>query len=394
MKEHKRAICAITAAITVMLCACGGNKNTETVVPSIKIGVLEQLSGASADRGKREYLGISYANSEQPTVSINGTEYNIELEVYDCGSDEQTAEAAAQALAEEGVSAVLGPSSVETLKYVSDIFKTAGVAIISPACTGPGITEGNDHCFRVSVTDEYQAEAMASFAKAHLGVKSVYCLGQQDDDSSQRMINAFLSRANELEIYTAVSWFPAGCTDFGTYLNDAAGRGFELIFAHVSEECGISIVRQAGDLEDCPALLGGADWDSDEFLRGIAGSKIPVYVSSLYAQGGNTDFDSGFTEWLGADPQRLVDNMGLKSVSAYSAMGYDAYTTAIEAIKEAASADSVDILAVLPGVNCAGISGVYSFNEYGDAERNGVYFKKADSERGQWQYAAFQSMAG
>lgn len=74
----------------------------------VKIGVFEPLSGDSASGGKKEYLGMQFANSETPTVTINGEEYKVELVPADNGSTTDKAPSAASQLVSAGVSLVLG----------------------------------------------------------------------------------------------------------------------------------------------------------------------------------------------------------------------------------------------------------------------------------------------
>ena len=44
---------------------------------------------------------------------------------------------------------------------------------------------------------------------------------------------------------------------------------------------------------------------------------------------------TGFKEWLNADSQKLTNNGGNDIVAAVSALGYDGYMVALEAIKAA-----------------------------------------------------------
>ena len=48
----------------------------------IKIGVFEPASGDSASGGKKETLGIQFANSETPTVDIGGETYTVQPGSY------------------------------------------------------------------------------------------------------------------------------------------------------------------------------------------------------------------------------------------------------------------------------------------------------------------------
>ena len=107
----KKAIALLLALVMVFaLCACGGGDkgtadNGEKVV---KIGVFEPASGDSGAGGKKEMLGMQYANQETPTVEIGGETYKVELVYSDNGSDSAKAVSAASKLVNEKVSIVLG----------------------------------------------------------------------------------------------------------------------------------------------------------------------------------------------------------------------------------------------------------------------------------------------
>lgn len=74
----------------------------------IKIGVFEPASGDSASGGKKEMLGMQYANSETPTVTVGGEEYKVELVYCDNGSSTGQGPHRASQLVSEGVAMVLG----------------------------------------------------------------------------------------------------------------------------------------------------------------------------------------------------------------------------------------------------------------------------------------------
>ena len=79
-------------------------------------------------------------------------------------------------------------------------------------------------------------------------------------------------------------------------------------------------------------------------------------------------------------------------VSAVTAMGYDAYFTALEAIKAAGSAEPADVLAALPSVSYEGVSGLIEFDEIGDAKRDAAYIKTANTETGAWDFVKIQGI--
>ena len=102
----KKIIALLLAAVMVMClfagCASSGGSKV------IRIGVFEPQSGDNGAGGKQEVLGIQYANSVKPTVTINGEEYKIELDIQDNQSSTDKAVSAAQQLVADKVSVVLG----------------------------------------------------------------------------------------------------------------------------------------------------------------------------------------------------------------------------------------------------------------------------------------------
>ena len=75
-------------------------------------------------------------------------------------------------------------------------------------------------------------------------------------------------------------------------------------------------------------------------------------------------------------------------------MGYDAYFTALEAIKAAGSADPKAVNEALWGVKYEGVTGHIEFdNVNGDAVRDSAYVKTANTETGAWDFVAVQKLA-
>ena len=80
----KKIIALLLALVMAMaLVACGSSDSGDTV----KIGIFEPTSGQNGAGGKKEILGIEYANTIKPTVTINGEEYTVQLITADNASD-------------------------------------------------------------------------------------------------------------------------------------------------------------------------------------------------------------------------------------------------------------------------------------------------------------------
>ena len=180
----KKAIALLLALVMVFaLCACGGGGDSASGDKVVKIGVFEPASGDSGAGGKKEMLGMQYANQETPTVEIGGETYKVELVYSDNGSDSAKAVSAASKLVNEKVSLVLGSYGSGVSIAASDTFKQAGIPAIGVTCTNPNVTAGNSHYFRICFLDPFQGTVLANFSKDN-GATKAYCLAKQGDDYS------------------------------------------------------------------------------------------------------------------------------------------------------------------------------------------------------------------
>ncbi|MEG2950254.1 MAG: ABC transporter substrate-binding protein, partial [Clostridia bacterium] len=80
--------------------------------------------------------------------------------------------------------------------------------------------------------------------------------------------------------------------------------------------------------------------------------------------------DTGFKAWLNQNKDALTNNGGNDMISAVSALGYDAYFVALEALKAAGTTDSKAVNEALWKVSYTGVTGAIAFNEIGDANRD------------------------
>ena len=165
----KKAIALLLALVMVFaLCACGGGGDSASGDKGVKIGVFEPASGDSGAGGKKEMLGMQYANQETPTVEIGGETYKVELVYSDNGSDSAKAVSAASKLVNEKVSIVLGSYGSGVSMAASDTFKQAGIPAIGVTCTNPNVTAGNSHYFRICFLDPFQGTVLANYAAKEL----------------------------------------------------------------------------------------------------------------------------------------------------------------------------------------------------------------------------------
>ena len=281
---------------------------------------------------------------------------------------------------------VLGSYGSGVSIAASDTFAEAGLAAIGVTCTNPQVTQGNDHYFRICFLDPFQGTVLANFAHDTLNAKTAYCLGQLGNDYDQGLINYFKQAAEGLGMKVVTAEFPENNSDFTSYLTSAKNEGADVIFAPCSISYAQLIVEQADAQGIEMPLLAGDTWDSNAILAAAEGKNVQIYVSTFYAEGGDAAFEKGIKEWLNSNSEAMTNNGGNDMIAAVSVMGYDAYYTALEAIKKAGSADKADILAVLPSVSLTGVSGAIAFDDVGDAIRDSAYIKQANTQNVAWDF--------
>ncbi|MBR0368628.1 MAG: ABC transporter substrate-binding protein [Clostridia bacterium] len=380
-----KKIIAIVLAMMLVLCAA-------SMAETVKIGVFEPASGDSGAGGKQEMLGMQYANKETPTVEIGGTTYDVELVYADNGSSTDKAPSAAQQLVSEGVSVVLGSYGSGVSIAGSQYFADANIPAIGVTCTNPQVTAGNSHYFRICFLDPFQGTVLANYASKELGATVAYTLGELGNDYDQGLCTYFKQAFEALGGTVIPESFPTGTADFTSYLTNAANYGAQVFFCPVSIAYSTQIVQQANSQGVTFPILGGDTLDSNVVANAAKGTNVKIIITTFYQEGATPAFDEGFKAWLNEDSEAMTNNGGNDMISAVSAMGYDAYYTALEALKAAGSTDSAAVLAALPGVTLNGVSGAIAFDEVGDAIRNAAFVKTINNETGDWEFVAEQTV--
>ena len=389
----KRVFALILALVMVLgLVACGndsGNKGDEKVV---KIGVFEPQTGDNGAGGKQEILGMQYANYVQPTVEIGGETYQVKLEIVDNRTSAENGPSAAAELVNRGVSIVLGSYGSGVSIAGGTVFEEAGIPAIGTSCTNPAVTADCSVYYRLAFLDPFQGTVLANYAYNELGVTTAYSLGMLGSDYDQGLLFYFEKAFKELGGTVVTESFPEGSSNFVSYINNAKADGAGVIFAPVSINYAQLIVEAAAAQGFEGALLGSDTWDSNKVIESATGKNVKAFVTTFYQEGGDPTFDSGIKAWLNANPDKLTNNGGNDMVAAVTAVGYDTYLTALEALKAAGSTKPADVLAALPGVKLTGVTGVIEFDNIGDAKRDSAFIKTANTVDGVWDFVKIQGV--
>lgn len=380
----------LSACLTIgALAGCGSSSSSSSDSTDqasggnvIKIGVFEPQTGENGGGGLQEVYGIRYANQVYPTVEIGGTEYTIELVEVDNKSDKTEAVTAAQKLVSEGVVGILGSYGSGVSIAAGDIFAEAGIPAIGCSCTNPQVTSGNDWYFRVCFIDPFQGTVMANYAIQN-GYESAAIITQLGDDYSSGLGSYFKSAFEELGgTIVAEEQFQTNQSDFKAILTNIKAANPDIIFAPSSITTAPLIIKQAREMGITSVIAAGDTWENATIIENAGADAEGIVLSTFYDEAAPANdeaasFLTGFKEYLTSIGEPDV-------IPAVSALGYDAYLTLVQAIKDAGSTDPAAVRDALVNVQVTGVTGDIKFDENGDADKSLAFIKTVKD--GQFQF--------
>ena len=381
MKRKILALSLCLCLVVGLLGACGSTSTSKDGGKVIKIGVFEPFTGENGGGGFQEALGLRYANKVYPTIEIAGDTYTIELVEADNKSDKTEAVSAALSLISSEVAVVLGSYGSGVSIAAGEIFADAKVPAIGASCTNPQVTLGNDYYYRVCFLDPFQGTVMANYAFQE-NAKTAAVITQLGDDYSSGLGNFFVEAFEKLAGAGSVvskEQFQTNQTDFKAILTNVKAANPDVIFAPSSIATAPLIIKQARELGITSVIMAGDTWENSTIIDNAGEHADGIVLSTFFDEGDPaTDeaasFIKGFKDYLKENNQSEI-------IPAVSALGYDAYLVALEAIKKADSADPTAIRDALEGVKIDGVTGSIAFDVNGDALKDMAFIKTvADGE--------------
>ena len=351
----------------------GGSSEAKGGAKEVVIGVFQPLTGENGGGGYQEVLGIRYANVVYPTVQINGETYNVRLVEADNKSDKTEAVTAAQSLISSGASVIIGSYGSGVSIAAGDIFLDNKIPAIGASCTNPQVTQSNDYYFRVCFLDPFQGTVMANYAWQE-GAKKAAIITQLGDDYSSGLGNFFSKAFKDLGgNVVSEQRFQTNTTDFKSILTNIKAANPDVIFAPSSIATAPLIIKQARELGITAKIMAGDTWENSSIIENAGISAEGIVLSTFFddadpATAEASSFIKGFKPYLKENKQDEI-------IPAVSALGYDAYITALKAIEKANSTKGPAIRDALAGVSVEGVTGKITFDSNGDADKDMAFIK-------------------
>ena len=336
----------------------------------VKIGHVAPISGAIAHLGKDNENGARLAIEELNAkgVSIGGKKVKFELLAEDDAADPKQGAAAAQKLADQKVSGVVGHLNSGTSIPASKIYSDAGIPQISPSATNPKYTrQGFKTTFRVVADDVHLGGTLGRYAVQKLNAKTIAVVddrtayGQGVADEFEKAAKAAGATIVGREFTTDKA------TDFTAILTTIKGKKPDVIFFGGMDAVAGPMIKQMKALGLNAKFMGGDGICTGELFK-LSGDTIAdnqVYCAEAGGVEGPqekvlADFKAKFKKRFNAD------------VQIYAPYVYDAVNVMVAAMIKANSSDPAKYLPVLAKTaDYKGVTGNIGFDEKGDI-KNGA----------------------
>lgn len=358
----------VMAMLLVMALLCPALALAED---TIKIGIFEPMTGATAAGGAMEKEGFDLANELYPEVLGK----KIELVYGDNKSDRAEATLAAQSLVEKGVVAVLGSYASGLSMAGGEVFAEEEIPALTATATNPTVTMDCEWYARICFIDPFQGTMLARYAVKN-DYKKIAIMREKDSEYAVGLVKYFqdeLAKNEGFEI-VEVCDFMNKDEDFSALLGAVLSKEPDVIFTSVSyADKAAQIMKQARALGYEGAFFGGDTLDAPELFNIAGDAAVGAVFTTFYdaaqpATEKTSEFLDAYRAKYGKEP------------AAPTVMAYDAYLTMRGAIETAGSTDAEAIRdALFATEGFVGAAGVITLDENHDAVRP-VVFKAVQAD--------------
>jgi branched-chain amino acid transport system substrate-binding protein len=338
----------------------------------VRIGVYQPLTGRNALSGRLELAGIQLAHELNPTVRVGDRTFRVELIIADNRSDMVEAGIVVERLISHGrVHMILGTWGSSFAIPGGEVLRgrIPGIAL---SVTHPLVTLGNPWYFRVCFTDYFQGIAMAQYAYRDLGARTVVLVQDFTNDYSVGLARVFADSFRQItgnpDSILSILNYNSGDVEFSSLVTHIRSLNPDVVFAPGNYFESALLIRQARDIGIRTPFLGGDTWEIPEFITTGGGRIDGAFFPSIFVP----EFTGNHISSEFINEYRSRND---REAAAVSALGFDGYLIALEAISRSGSLDPNALRVALEKTDFIGATGRTIFNENGDAIK-GAFIKE------------------
>lgn len=354
----------LLAVIVVIVVAAGAffvlRPTPEPVEDTIKFGVAGAQSGDLASYGiptvKAAELVVAQFNAKG---GINGKK--IELLIEDDVCKPEVATNTATKLVADGVDVVLGHICSGATKAALPIYKEAGVVVMSPSATNPGLTQSGDYpnFFRTIASDDAQARTEVDFAINVIGAKKIAVIHDKGDYGKgiAEFAKTFIEESDKAEVVLFEGVTP-GAVDYTAIVQKIKSKGADtVVFGGYHPEASKIVSMMKKKRVDITFISDDGVKD-DTFIK-VAGAN----AEGVYASGPN-DNSANPLSTAAIDAHKKAYN---EDPGAFYENAYSAALALLNAIEKAGSTDMAAVVKALQTEDVDTPVGRIHFDAKGDA---------------------------
>jgi branched-chain amino acid transport system substrate-binding protein len=334
---------------------------------AIKIAAGVPLTGPLAKQGQEVANAVKLAAEEwNKKGGVLGRKIEV-LEADDQGNPQVGVAAAEKVAADAAVmAAVWGITSVTCIP-VSEVLDRVSVALISPGCTNPKVTDrGLKNTNRVCARDDAQGPAGAMFAVQDLKAKKVAIF--DDGTTGPKGVADEVEKKVKALGATALRYVVrAGDKDFRAILGTIP-KDVTVIYASLWAPEAALLAKQLPDVGLNARMVGpDGQFEPVDYIQASGGAAEGNFVSFLVPDLKKIPAAAAFVKAFEAKHG---------PVSSYGPLAYEAANIILEAIKKVGKADRAAVRdAIRATKNYKGILGIpISFDDKGDVTGGVIYF--------------------
>ncbi len=287
-----------------------------------------------------------------------------------------TAKAAiTELLQHDDILAVIGSNTSDTSLGIAPILQEAGIPMISPISTNPGVTLVGNYIFRACFIDPFQGKVMAQFALHDLQAKTAVIIKKTNSQFSLGLAEYFRETFSQEGTVLWEGKYLAEDVDFTQTMTTVKELHPDVVFlpGH-STDSGL-VLKQAYAMGLHTTFLGGDGWGKG--VLSVAGPEAAEghYFSNHW----HIDVDTPLNQQFVAAYRRKYDE---QLIAASAPLAYDAMLLLANAVQRAQSLEPDAIRDALAATdNVQGVTGIYRFDQHGDPiDKQAVILKYEQGE--------------